>query len=182
MNNPNKKISRNSPLINDRIQFPIVRVIDSEGEQLGILGIIEAKNLAKEKQLDLVLISDKSDPPVCRIINYGKYKFAQEKKAKEARKKQQSMAIKEVKMRYNIETHDYNVRLNQATRFLQAGDKVKTTVNFRGREIQHSDLAIALLNKMAFQLEKVAELQQKPLKEGRSVTMILSPKKNNISI
>ena len=135
------------------------------------------KKLAKEQQLDLVVISDKSDPPVCRIIDYGKYKFAQEKKAKEARKKQQNINIKEVKMRCNIESHDYNVRLNQATRFLKAGDKVKATITFRGREIQHSDRAVDLLNKMAVDLVEIADLQQSPLKEGRSVMMILSPKK-----
>lgn len=177
INNSNKKISRDTPIINDKIQYPVVRVIDIEGEQLGVLNIIEARKKAKEQQLDLVLISDKSDPPVCRIIDYGKYKFTQDKKAKEAKKKQQNTSIKEVKMRYNIEVHDYNVRLNQAKRFLQAGDKVKTTVNFRGREIQHSDLALELLKKMAEELSAFSELQQAPVKEGRNVTMILSPKK-----
>nr|YP_010336514.1 translation initiation factor 3 [Rhodospora sordida]UNJ14920.1 translation initiation factor 3 [Rhodospora sordida] len=176
MNNQNKKIPRNSPIINDRIHFPTVRLINSDGEQLGIFNISEAKNLAKEQQLDLVLISDKSDPPVCRIINYGKYKFSQEKKAKEARKKQQITHLKEVKMRYNIEAHDYKVRLNQATRFLQSGDKVKATITFRGREIQHADLALDLLKKMAAELEEIADLQQSPLKEGRNVLMVLSPK------
>ena len=144
---------------------------------MGVFDNTEAKKLAKEQQLDLVVISDKSDPPVCRIIDYGKYKFAQEKKAKEARKKQQNINIKEVKMRCNIESHDYNVRLNQATRFLKAGDKVKATITFRGREIQHSDRAVDLLNKMAVDLVEIADLQQSPLKEGRSVMMILSPKK-----
>nr|YP_010335924.1 translation initiation factor 3 [Tsunamia transpacifica]UNJ14330.1 translation initiation factor 3 [Tsunamia transpacifica] len=176
-NNQNKKISKNTPFINDRIRFPKVRLIDSEGEQLGIFDTLEAKRMAKEEQLDLVLISDKSDPPVCRIIDYGKYKFSQEKKAKEARKKQQNITIKEVKMRYNIESHDYNVRLSQASRFLQSGDKVKTTITFKGREIQHVDLALDLLKRMALDLEEVAELQQSPSKEGRSVTMVLSPKK-----
>nr|YP_010336317.1 translation initiation factor 3 [Goniotrichopsis reniformis]UNJ14723.1 translation initiation factor 3 [Goniotrichopsis reniformis] len=176
MNNQNKKNSRNLPLINDKIPFPNVRLIDATGEQLGIFNISEAKNLAKEQQLDLVLISDKSDPPVCRIIDYGKYKFSQEKKAKEARKKQQTAQLKEVKMRYNIESHDYKVRLNQATRFLQSGDKVKATVTFRGREIQHADLALDLLKKMSSELEGIADLQQVPFKEGRTVLMILSPK------
>nr|YP_009296773.1 translation initiation factor 3 [Bangiopsis subsimplex]AOM66116.1 translation initiation factor 3 [Bangiopsis subsimplex]ARO90326.1 translation initiation factor 3 [Bangiopsis subsimplex] len=179
MNNQNKKVFRDIPQINDRIQYPLVRLIDAQGEQLGVFPISEAKNLAQEQQLDLVLISDRSDPPVCKIINYGKYKFTQEKKAKEARKKQQSTTIKEVKMRYNIESHDYNVRLNQANRFLQAGDKVKTTIIFRGREIQHSDLALGLLKKMAEQLSEISEIQQQALKEGKSVTMILSPKKQS---
>lgn len=177
INSQNRKNSRNIPIINDRIKFPKIRLINFDGEQLGVFDNIEAKKLAKEQQLDLVVISDKSDPPVCRIIDYGKYKFAQEKKAKEARKKQQNINIKEVKMRCNIESHDYNVRLNQATRFLKAGDKVKATITFRGREIQHSDRAVDLLNKMAVDLVDIADLQQSPLKEGRSVMMILSPKK-----
>nr|YP_010336119.1 translation initiation factor 3 [Chroodactylon ornatum]UNJ14525.1 translation initiation factor 3 [Chroodactylon ornatum] len=178
-NNQNKKFSRNSPIINDLIPFPMVRLLSSDGGQLGIFNIAEAKNLAKEQQLDLVLISDKSDPPVCKIIDYGKYKFSQEKKAKEARKKQQTTTLKEVKMRYNIEAHDYKVRLNQATRFLQAGDKVKATITFRGREIQHSELAIERLRKMAVDLSEVAEVQQYPLKEGRTVLMILLPKNSH---
>jgi len=177
INSQNRKNSRNIPIINERIKFPKIRLINSDGEQMGVFDNTEAKKLAKEQQLDLVVISDKSDPPVCRIIDYGKYKFAQEKKAKEARKKQQNINIKEVKMRCNIESHDYNVRLNQATRFLKAGDKVKATITFRGREIQHSDRAVDLLNKMAVDLVEIADLQQSPLKEGRSVMMILSPKK-----
>nr|YP_010335728.1 translation initiation factor 3 [Chroothece richteriana]UNJ14134.1 translation initiation factor 3 [Chroothece richteriana] len=179
MNNQNKKFSRNSPIINDLIPFSMVRLLSSDGEQLGIFNIAEAKNLAREQQLDLVLISDKSAPPVCKIIDYGKYKFSQEKKAKEARKKQHTTTLKEVKMRYNIEAHDYKVRLNQATRFLQAGDKVKATITFRGREIQHSELAIELLKKMALDLSEVAEVQQHPLKEGRTVLMILLSKNSH---
>lgn len=178
-NNSKNKISRNSPLINERITCSKVRLVDSNGEQLGIFNTPEAIKLAKQQQLDLVLISDKSDPPVCKIINYGKYKFAQEKKAKEIRKKQQTSHLKEVKMRYNIEAHDYKVRLNQATRFLKSGDKVKATVTFRGREIQHADLAFVLLKKMASELEEISDVQQLPLKEGRAVLMILSPKSNS---
>ncbi|MGB3493160.1 MAG: translation initiation factor IF-3, partial [Elainellaceae cyanobacterium] len=132
---------QNLPTINERIRFPKVRVVDSKGEQLGIMEPSEAMQIAEERDLDLVLVSDKADPPVCRIMDYGKYKFEQEKKAREARKKQHTSDIKEVKMRYKIGDHDYHVRVNQATRFLKAGDKVKATVMFRGREIQHSDLA-----------------------------------------
>ncbi len=132
---------------------------------------------ADEKDLDLVLVSDKADPPVCRIMDYGKFKFEQEKKAREARKKQHTADVKEVKMRYKIEDHDYNVRVNQAKRFLKDGDKVKATVMFRGREIQHTDLAEILLKRMATDLEAVAEVQQYPKKEGRNMMMLLSPKK-----
>lgn len=133
--------------------------------------------IAEQKELDLVLVSDKADPPVCRIMDYGKYKFEQEKKAREAKKKQHTADVKEVKMRYKIEDHDYNVRVNQAQRFLKSGDKVKATITFRGREIQHTDLAEDLLKRMANDLQEVAEVQQAPKKEGRNMMMLLSPKK-----
>nr|YP_009295355.1 translation initiation factor 3 [Dasya binghamiae]AOH77367.1 translation initiation factor 3 [Dasya binghamiae] len=123
------------------------------------------------------MISDKSEPPVCRIIDYGKYKFSQEKKAKEAKKKQNNTSIKEVKMRYKIEEHDYKVRLNQALRFLKSGNKVKATVIFRGREIQHVNLAMELLNKMAKDLINMADIQQAPIRDGKNMIMILSPHK-----
>nr|BED43061.1 translation initiation factor 3 [Pyropia sp. Myanmar_A]BED43258.1 translation initiation factor 3 [Pyropia sp. Myanmar_B]BED43455.1 translation initiation factor 3 [Pyropia sp. Myanmar_C] len=173
----NKKISRDLPQINDRIRFPKVRVIDDEGEQLGIFVPEEAIKLAVQQGLDLVVVSDKSEPPVCRILDYGKYKFTQEKRAREARKKQHNSNVKEVKMRYKIEEHDYKVRINQASKFIQAGDKVKATVTFRGREIQHSNLAVDLLNKMANDLTAIAEVQQAPSRDGRNVIMLLSPKK-----
>ena len=144
---------------------------------MGIYSSHDARQLANEAGLDLVMISDKSEPPVCRIVDYGKYKFIQEKKAKEAKKKQHSATLKEVKMRYKIEEHDYQVRINQALRFLNAGDKVKATVIFRGREIQHTNLAIELLNKMAKDLETYAEIQQLPARDGKHMIMILSPKK-----
>ncbi|MEM7725208.1 MAG: translation initiation factor IF-3 [Cyanobacteria bacterium P01_A01_bin.45] len=172
-----KRRSRDLPQINERIRFPKIRLIGTEGEQLGILTPQEGLKLAEEKELDLVLLSDKADPPVCRIMDYGKYKFEQEKKAREARKKQHTADVKEVKMRYKIEAHDYEVRVKQAKRFLKDGDKVKATVMFRGREIQHSNLAEALLKRMAGDLEEVAELQQAPKKEGRNMMMLLSPKK-----
>lgn len=172
-----KRRNRDLPQINERIRFPKIRAIDTDGSQLGILTPQEALRIAEEKELDLVLVSDKADPPVCRIMDYGKYKFEQEKKAREAKKKQHSAEVKEVKMRYKIEDHDYNVRLNQAQRFLKSGDKVKATIMFRGREIQHTDLAEDLLKRMATDLQEVAEVQQAPKKEGRSMMMLLSPKK-----
>lgn len=172
-----KRRSRDLPQINERIRFPKIRVIDTDGAQLGIMTPQDALARADEKDLDLVLVSDKADPPVCRIMDYGKFKFEQEKKAREARKKQHTADVKEVKMRYKIEDHDYNVRVNQAKRFLKDGDKVKATVMFRGREIQHTDLAEVLLKRMATDLEAVAEVQQYPKKEGRNMMMLLSPKK-----
>lgn len=172
-----KRRSRDLPQINERIRFPKIRLIDTDGAQLGLMPPQEALRLAEEKELDLVLLSDKADPPVCRIMDYGKFKFEQEKKAREARKKQHTADVKEVKMRYKIEPHDYQVRVRQAERFLKDGDKVKATVMFRGREIQHSDMAEVLLKRMATDLEGLAEIQQAPKKEGRNMMMLLSPKK-----
>ncbi|MGC9524374.1 MAG: translation initiation factor IF-3 [Limnospira sp.] len=169
--------NRNLPQINDNIRFPKIRLIDTEGGQLGIMTPRDAMKLAQEKELDLVLVSDKADPPVCRIMDYGKFKYEQERKAREARKKQHTADVKEVKMRYKIDEHDYNVRVNQAKRFLKSGDKVKATIMFRGREIQHSNLARELLNRMAVDLEEQAEVQQYPKQEGRTMMMLLSPKK-----
>ncbi|MEM1309760.1 MAG: translation initiation factor IF-3 [Cyanobacteria bacterium P01_D01_bin.71] len=168
---------RNVPPINENIRFPEIRLIGANGDQLGIMPPSEALRVAEEQELDLVLVSDKANPPVCRIINYGKYKFEQEKRAREARKRQHNAEVKEVKMRYKIDDHDYNVRVKNAHRFLKSGDKVKATVMFRGREIQHSDLAEKLLRRMADDLEEVAEIQQAPKREGRNMMMLLSPKK-----
>nr|YP_010850598.1 Translation initiation factor 3 [Lophurella hookeriana]WGH13391.1 Translation initiation factor 3 [Lophurella hookeriana] len=172
-----KKKYDNESLVNESINYPQVRLIDYLGKQLGICSSKEAMSIASNQGLDLVMISDKSNPPVCKIIDYGKYKFSQEKKAKEAKKKQHNAAIKEVKMRYKIENHDYQVRLNQALKFLQSGDKVKTTITFRGREVQHINLAIELLNKMAQDLKEISIVQQIPIKDGKNITMILAPTK-----
>ena len=168
---------RELPNINERIKYPQLRVVDSDGKQLGVIDRIKALEIAIQRELDLVLVSEKANPPVCRIMDYGKYKFEQEKKAKEARKKSHQTEVKEVKMRYKIDKHDYDVRIGQAVRFLKSGDKVKCTVIFRGREIQHSNLAETLLLKMANDLEEQSEVQQKPKREGRNMIMFLSPRK-----
>ena len=168
---------RELPNINERINYANLRVVDSDGTQLGVISREEALEVAKDRELDLVLVSEKATPPVCRIMNYGKFKFEQEKKAKEAKKKSHQTEVKEVKMRYKIDQHDYQVRISQATRFLKAGDKVKCTVIFRGREIQHSNLAETLLLKMANDLEEQSEVQQRPKREGRNMIMFLSPRK-----
>ncbi|MGK7890051.1 MAG: translation initiation factor IF-3 [Leptolyngbyaceae cyanobacterium] len=165
------------PTINERIRFPEIRVIDTDGAQLGVMQPAEARKMAEAKELDLVLVSDKANPPVCRIMDYGKFKFEQEKKAREAKKKQHTSDVKEVKMRYKIGEHDYNVRLSQAQRFLKSGDKVKATVMFRGREVQHADLAEKLLKQLATDLGELAEVQQAPKREGRNMMMLLSPAK-----
>ncbi len=168
---------RELPNINERINYPELRVVDSDGQQLGVIDRLKALEIASKRELDLVLVSEKANPPVCRIMDYGKYKFEQEKKAKEARKKSHQTEVKEVKMRYKIDKHDYDVRIGQAVRFLKAGDKVKCTVIFRGREIQHSNLAETLLQKMATDLEEQSEVQQSPKREGRNMIMFLSPRK-----
>ena len=168
---------RELPNINERINYPELRVVDSDGKQLGVIDRLKALEIASKRELDLVLVSEKAKPPVCRIMDYGKYKFEQEKKAKEARKKSHQTEVKEVKMRYKIDKHDYDVRIGQAVRFLKAGDKVKCTVIFRGREIQHSNLAETLLLKMANDLEEQSEVQQSPKREGRNMIMFLTPRK-----
>ena len=168
---------RELPNINERIKYPQLRVVDSDGKQLGVIDRLKALEIASQRELDLVVVSEKANPPVCRIMDYGKYKFEQEKKAKEARKKSHQTEVKEVKMRYKIDKHDYDVRIGQATKFLKSGDKVKCTVIFRGREIQHSNLAETLLLKMANDLEEQSEVQQKPKREGRNMIMFLSPRK-----
>ncbi len=173
-----KRRNRDLPLINRRISYPKVRVIDKDGTQLGILALEEALVIAESKELDLLLVSDESDPPVCRILDYGKYKYKQDRKAKLAKKNQRAADVKEVKMRYKIDEHDYNVRVKNAKRFLRAGDKVKATINFRGREVQHAGLAEKLLQRMAKDLEEVGEVQQTPKREGRNMIMFVSPKKS----
>ncbi|MFN9547636.1 MAG: translation initiation factor IF-3 [Cyanobacteriota bacterium] len=183
---PRPRIDRRAPVrelpnINERINYPNVRVVDADGSQLGVITREAALAVARERELDLVLVSEKADPPVCRVMDYGKYKFEQEKKAKEAKKKSHQTEVKEVKMRYKIDSHDYQVRIGQASRFLKAGDKVKCTVIFRGREIQHTALAEALLMRMARDLEENAELQQPPKREGRNMIMFLSPRRQAAS-
>jgi translation initiation factor IF-3 len=170
---------RELPNINDRISYPNLRVVDADGSQLGVISRERALEVALDRELDLVLVSEKADPPVCRIMDYGKYKFEQEKKAKEAKKKSHQTEVKEVKMRYKIDSHDYQVRIGQAVRFLRAGDKVKCTVIFRGREIQHTALAEQLLMRMAKDLEDSCEIQQPPKREGRNMIMFLSPRKQS---
>ena len=168
---------RELPNINDRIKYPKLRVVDADGAQLGVISREEALEIAQDRELDLVLVSEKANPAVCGIMNYGKFKFEQEKKAKEAKKKSHQTEVKEVKMRYKIDQHDYQVRIGQATRFLKSGDKVKCTVIFRGREIQHTNLAESLLSRMAKDLEEQAEIQQSAKREGRNMIMFLTPRK-----
>lgn len=162
--------------INEEIRAREVRVIGSDGEQLGIMSGREAQQLAYEKHLDLVEIAPTAKPPVCRIMDYGKYRYEQQKREKESRKKQKTFDIKEVKLRPGIEEHDFNVKFKNAVRFLEDGDKVKVTIMFRGRELSHPELGEVLLNKMAAQLKEMAVVERQPKLESKNMIMIVAPK------
>lgn len=153
-------------------------MISPEGEQLGIMSIRDALRAAQERDLDLVEVAPNARPPVCRIMDYGKYKYEQTKRQKEARKKQKVISIKEVRMSPKIEEHDFQVKVKNAERFLKDGNKVKVSVRFRGREVVHSDLARDMLLQMAKDIEHIAKIDRQPAIEGRQMIMILSPKQD----
>lgn len=163
-------------LINHKIKAREVRLVGTDGEQLGIMPLEEALALAREKNLDLVNIAPQAKPPVCRIMDFGKYKFEQSKREKEARKKQKTTSVKEVKMRPSIEHHDFQVKVRNAQRFLQNGDKVKASIIFRGREITHPELGRDLCKKFAEELQQICSVEKEPRLEGKNMVMILSPK------
>nr|UNJ15544.1 translation initiation factor 3 [Cyanidiaceae sp.] len=171
-----KSSKENHILVNENITFPCVRVIDANGKQLGILDIRKAVDHAKNQGVDLVLVNENSNPPVCKLIDYGKHKFIIEKRVKENRKKQASVLVKEVKMTYKINEHDYETRLHQAFRFLKSGNKVKVTLTFKGREIQHLGLGTALLSRFITDLKQIAEVKRSPYQDGKMMILILSPK------
>ena len=162
--------------INDEIRIREVRVTDANGEQLGVMLTRDALKLAEEKHLDLVEVAPKARPPVCRIMDFGKYRYEQQKREKEVRKKQKIITIKEVKLRPNIEQHDFEVKLKAAQRFIEEGNKVKVTIMFRGRELSHPELGGELLDKLAKALEEVVQVERAAKLEGKNMTMILSPK------
>ena len=162
--------------VNEQIRDSEVRVIGDGGEQLGVMSSRDAQRLADEKNLDLVKIAPTATPPVCRIMDYGKYLYEQQKREKEARKRQRTIDVKEVKLRIRIEDHDFEVKTKNAIRFLQGGDKVKVTIMFRGREMTHPELGEQLLNRMADQLQEIATVERKPKLEGRNMIMIVAPK------
>lgn len=161
--------------MNDRIRVREVRLIDDEGGQVGIVPTKEALSQAKERGLDLFLVQPDANPPVAKIMDYGRYKFEQDKKAKEAKKRQHQADVKEIKMRYKIEDHDYQVKLRNAKKFLSNGDKIKVVTMLRGREMQHSNMALELMNRFAEELTDLSIVDRPPKLEGRNVIMILSP-------
>jgi len=169
-------ISRDSLRINDEIRVREVRVTGADGEQLGIMQTRDALRLAEDQHLDLVEVAPKARPPVCRIMDFGKYRYEQQKRDKEARKKQKVITIKEVKLRPNIEQHDFEVKLKSAQRFVEEGNKVKVTIMFRGRELSHPELGSEILNKMSAALGDTVTVERSAKLEGKNMTMILSPK------
>ena len=162
--------------INEEIRIREVRVTDANGEQLGVMLTRDALKLAEDKHLDLVEVAPKARPPVCRIMDFGKYRYEQQKREKEVRKKQKIITIKEVKLRPNIEQHDFEVKLKNAQRFIEEGNKVKVTIMFRGRELSHPELGSEVLDRLAKALEEVVTVERAAKLEGKNMTMILSPK------
>ena len=165
-------------MIHGQIRDKEVRLIANDGEQLGVMSAREAQKLADEAGLDLVKISPKAKPPVCKIIDYGKYKYEQTRKEKLAKKKQKVIDVKEVRMSPNIDTNDLNTKINHAKKFLAKGARVKVTLRFRGRELAHVNASKYILDDFAKALEDVATIDKKPKFEGRSMTMFLAPKNN----
>jgi len=155
----------------------VIRLIDAEGEQAGVVRLDEAKQIAYDADLDLVEISPNADPPVCRIMNYGKFRFEQNKKQQAAKKKQKQIQVKEVKFRPGTDEGDYKVKVRNLIRFLNDGDKTKITVRFRGREMVHRELGMDLLKRLEKELEELGTIEQFPKMEGRQMVMVLAPKK-----
>ena len=164
-------------LINGQIRVREVQVIDEDGTQLGKMETREAIDMAMEKSKDLVLVSGSLSNPVCKIMDYGKYKFEQAKREKESRKKQQTAQLKEIRVTPNIETHDFNFKAKNARKFLESGDKLKVTVRFRGRELSHAKLGEEVLKKFIEELEEVSSVEKTPKLEGKNMFIILAPNK-----
>lgn len=163
-------------MINEQIRDKEVRLIDDEGNQLGIVSSKDAQKLADDKHLDLVKIAPTAKPPVCRIMDYGKYRFDQAKKEKEAKKKQKTVDVKELRLSPSIDTHDVQVKVKKAIEFLKNGDKVKVSIRFRGREIGHSKTAVAILESFANDISEYGVVDKAPKMEARSLVMFLGPK------
>ncbi|WP_272700439.1 translation initiation factor IF-3 [Desulfovibrio sp. Fe33] len=162
---------------NERIRIPKVRVVDDDGEQLGVMATRDALDRAREKGLDLVEVAPNADPPVCKIMDYGKFKYQQQKKLQEAKKKQTVIKIKEVKFRPKTDEHDYQTKLKNIVKFLEGGDRCKVTIFFRGREIVHKDRGLAMLERVVVDTQDLAKVESKPMSEGRTMTMMLAPVK-----
>ena len=171
---PPRRPESDGPRVNDQIRIRQVRLIGADGEQIGVVAIADAMQRAQDAGLDLVEISPNAEPPVCKILDYGKFKYEQQKKANEARKKQKTIELKEIKLRPNIDTHDYDVKMRAAKRFLEEGDKVKVTMRFRGREMAHTSIAMEVMDRVKVDLGPLSKIEQEPKLEGRQMIMVLN--------
>ena len=172
--------TKEGPAVNEDIDSETVRLVGADGEMIGVVPLEEAIEKAFDYGLDLVAISPNADPPVCKILDYGKYKYEAQKKKNEARKKQNVIVVKEIKMRPGIEEHDYQVKLKAMNRFIDEGDKVKVTLRFRGREMTHQELGAKVLDRVRVDLDDVAKVEQFPKMEGRQMTMVFAPNQSAI--
>jgi translation initiation factor IF-3 len=168
--------ARDGPAVNELIRAPEVRLIDEKGENVGVMPIAQALGRAEQAGLDLVEIAPQAAPPVCKILDFGKYKYEEQKRKNEARKKQKVIEIKEIKLRPGIDDHDYDVKMRSMKSFIDEGDKVKVTMRFRGRELAHQELGMNVLMRVKDDLDPVAKVEQYPRMEGRQMTMVMSPK------
>jgi translation initiation factor IF-3 len=168
---------RDSTRINDRIRVPEVRLVGEDGKQIGVIRTSEALAYAQQRDLDLVEVAPDARPPVCRVLDYSKYKYEQAQKQKAARRHQQQITIREIKFRPKIAQNDYDTKKGHVTRFLLGKDKVKITIMFRGREVTHPERGVALLDKLAGELADLAVVEQSPVQDGRNMTMLLAPSK-----
>jgi len=168
---------RDTTRINERIRVPEVRLIDDQGQQVGVLKTADALVFAQERDLDLVEVAPEARPPVCRVLDYSKYKYEQAQKLKQARKHQQQITVREIKFRPKIAEHDYDTKKHHVERFLRHKDKVKVTIMFRGREVTHPERGTAILDRLAEELSEVGVVEQRPMQEGRNMTMMMAPSK-----
>jgi translation initiation factor IF-3 len=168
---------RDTTRVNERIRVPEVRLIDDQGQQIGVLKIDDALKFAQERDLDLVEVAPEARPPVCRVLDYSKYKYEQAQKLKQARKHQQQITIREIKFRPKIAQHDYDTKKGHVERFLRHKDKVKVTIMFRGREVTHPERGVMILDRLAEELSELAIVEQRPTQDGRNMTMMLGPSK-----
>ena len=174
-NNFQRRTRDKGPKSNNRINSPEVQVIASNGENLGILNTNEAISMAKEEGLDLIEIAPNAKPPVCKIIDIGKYKYDAQKKANQAKKKQKKIEVKEIKLRPVTETHDYQFKIKNAQKFISKGDKVKFTIRFKGRELQHSHLGQELMDKIKVDMQEVGKVELDPRFDGKQIIMVIQP-------
>ena len=168
--------TRDGPRVNEEIAVPNVRLVDENGAMIGVVTRNEALAMAEKASLDLVEVAPGADPPVCKILDYGKFKYEEQKKKNEARKKQKVIEVKEIKLRPGIDEHDYDVKMRSMVKFIEEGDKVKVTMRFRGRELTHQDLGMNVLMRVKGDLDELAKVEQFPRMEGRQMTMVMSPK------